>query len=242
MKTLIVTPLVMALAACATPASQEKTFILPQSLATLSANAPLACQFQKSLDDGKATKTTQWYFWRSPDRTENRDELTNQGEIWSKDAAGRFFYARLFYNEKVVLEFAPGDLAALGTNVKWDELYSLIDTKKLGHEWPLTGTENVSGSTLEHYAGQLKSGNAITVDWLPQLKLAAGITKKQPEGLTKLSLSSCGAATSVAVKPITEAQLNDFRHIDFTDLGDMESDPMVQHLEKIMGTHEHEGH
>lgn len=39
------------------------------------------------------------------------------------------------------------------------------------------------------------------------------------------------------MKPITKAQLDNFRRLDYTDLGDMEDDPMVQHIEKLLGGH-----
>jgi hypothetical protein len=239
MKTLLAASLISLLTACA--GTTEKNSTLPADLAGITPNAPLACQYQKILDNGTTPKTTNWYFWRSPERTETRDELTHQGEIWERDPAGKLFYTRVFYNEKVALEYVSGDLAALGSHITWKQLSSLIDTNNLGKELVLLNTENLDGLAVEHYAGKL-NGVQTEVDWLPSLALAARIHKIQPEGSSQLKLANCAQQPIFAVKPISEAELNSFRHIDFTDFGDLESDPMVQHLEQLMGEHQHEGH
>ncbi|GAB6139593.1 hypothetical protein JCM14076_03220 [Methylosoma difficile] len=236
MKILITAALISLLTACAGTA--EKKLSLPENLAAFAPNTPLACQYQKTLDDGKNQQTSHWYFWRTASRTETFDELTHQGEVWERDQAGKLFHTRLFYPEKLALEFVSGDLAALGSEVSWQQLSSIIDAKNLGRELLPVNQENLNGTVVEHYAGKL-NGVQTEVDWLPHLQLAARIDKHFPEGLTRLNLTNCGSAASLAAKPISQAELNNFRHIEFTDIGDMESDPMVQRIEKLMGGHQH---
>lgn len=234
MKTLLLTALIASLTACAGHTNRP----LPDSLAGFTPNTPIACQFDKELSDGKTSQHSDWYFWRQGQRTETRDEASQQGEIWEKNAAGQFFYTRLFYNEKVALDFVPGDLAATGSTPSWQMLSSLLDPSHLGKELALTGKENVNRIAVEHYRGTEK-GIETEVDWLPDTQLPARLSKKLPEGTVTLSLSQCGEQ-AIKAKPISKPELDNLRHLDFTDLGDMEEDPLVQHLEKLMGGHHHE--
>lgn len=239
MKHLFASSLILLLTACA--GSATKTHTLPKGLAEITSISPLACRFEKQTTDEKNPQSSNWYFWREAQRTETRDELSNQGEIWERNNAGQFFYTRLFYNERIALEFVPGDLAAIGTAASWRQLTSLIDPSMLGKELSLVGKDNANGIAIEHYRGTLNSV-ATEVDWLPALQLPARIVKKLPEGSVTLILAECAKESKFAVKPIVKSELDNMRHLDYTDLGDMEDDPTVQHIEQLMGGHHHEGH
>ncbi|MGZ8225202.1 MAG: hypothetical protein ACXWT3_01025 [Methylococcaceae bacterium] len=236
MKTLLTTSIILLLTACAGPAN--KMYALPEGLGEISATTSLACRFEKRIGAENNPQSSNWYFWRAPQRTETRDQLSGQGEIWERNNAGQFFYTRLFYNERVALEFTQGDLTATGAAPSWAQLTSLINPKTLGKELPLLGKENAGNITVEYYSGALK-GVLTEVDWLPALQLPARIVKKTPEGNLTLTLSECGNSAKLALSPISKAELDTFRHLDYTDLGDMEDDPMVQHLEQLMGGHSH---
>lgn len=201
----------------------------------------LACRFEKQTADATNPKNSNWYFWRQAQRTETRDDRANQGEIWERNNTGHYFYTRLFFNERIALEFLPGDLAATNATPSWQQLTSLVDPSTLGKELSLLGKENLDGTAIEYYSGAI-NGVPTEVDWLPALQLPARLVKKLPEGSVTLTLAECSKDANSAVKPIGKAELDNFRHLDYTDLGDMESDPMVQHLEQLMGGHHHEGH
>ncbi|MFI3120247.1 MAG: hypothetical protein QX203_09720 [Methylococcaceae bacterium] len=239
MKTLLTCSLIFSLTACA--GLSQKTYTLPEKLGALDAGSPLACRFQKQTTDGNTQQNSNWYFWRQAQRTETRDERSNQGEIWTKNAAGQFFYTRLFYNERIALEFVPGDLTATEAAPSWQQLTSLIDPNTLGKDLPLLSKDNSGNTAVEYYRGTVK-GVPTEVDWLPALQLPSRIVKKLPEGTLSLSLSECAKEAEFAVKPRTKLELDNLRHIDYTDLGDMEDDPKVQHLEQLMGEHHHAGH
>lgn len=239
MKTLLTCSLIFSLTACA--GLSQKTYTLPEKLGALDAGSPLACRFQKQTTDGNTQQNSNWYFWRQAQRTETRDERSNQGEIWTKNNAGQFFYTRLFYNERIALEFVPGDLTATEAAPSWQQLTSLIDPNTLGKDLPLLSKDNSGNTAVEYYSGTVK-GVPTEVDWLPALQLPARIVKKLPEGTLSLSLSECAKEAEFAVKPRTKLELDNLRHIDYTDLGDMEDDPKVQYLEQLMGEHHHAGH
>ncbi|MFI3157581.1 MAG: hypothetical protein QX199_15645 [Methylococcaceae bacterium] len=239
MKTLLAASLIFFLAACAGPS--QKTYILPEQLGEIDATTPLACRFEKQTSDGNKLQNSNWYFWRQAQGTETRDERSNQGEIWAQNNAGQFFYTRLFYNERVALEFVPGDLAATESAPSWQQLTSLIDPNTLGKELPLLSKDNSGNTAVEYYSGTVK-GVPIEVDWLPVLQLPARVVKKLPEGTVSLSLSECAKEAKFAVKPSTKSELDNLRHLDYTDLGDMEDDLMVHHIEQLMGEHHHGEH
>ncbi len=239
MKTLLAFLLVLLLSACA--GSATKTYILPEGLGQVVATSPLACRFEKHTTDGKNTQKSNWYFWRETQRTETRDELSNQGEIWERNSAGQYFFTRLFFNERVALEFVPGDLAAMGSSPSWQQLSSLIDPKTLGKELKPQGKGSAGGLSVEYYSGTIN--NVVTeIDWLPDLQLPARLVKKLSDITVILTVSDCGNVSKFAAKPITKPEFDKLRRLDYTDLGDMEDDPMVRHLELLMGGHHHENH
>lgn len=116
------------------------------------------------------------------------------------------------------------------------QLTSLVDPKMFGKELTLLSKDNSDGLTVEYYSGTINNV-ATEVDWLPALKLPARLVKKLPDGTVALTLSECNKGSKFVVKPITKAELDNFRRLDYTDLGDMEDDPMVQHIEKLLGGH-----
>jgi hypothetical protein len=228
------------LAACAS--LSEKSYTLPENLqATLGPDQAIACRFSKQASGADGQPATNWFFWREPQRTESRDALSNQGELWERNQAGQFFYTRLFYREKVALEFVPGDLAAIGSSANWAQLSSLIDPNLLGKELTLTKKSSQNGNAVEYFTGTIH-GIATEVDWLPSVQLPARLVKKLPEGEITLTLLECTAKTGLGLQPINKAELDSFRRLNYTDLGDMEDDPMVRHLEHLMGGHHHADH
>lgn len=239
MKILLTSSLILFLSACASPA--KNTYTLPENLSSITTTSPLACQFKKQLVNGQNPQSTNWYFWRDAQRTETRDGLSNQGEIWERNKAGQLFYTRVFYSDRVALEFVPGDLVAMGNTVSWQQLSSFIDPATLGKELLLQNKKTVNQVAVEYYSGTL-DGVPTEVDWLPAMQLPARLTKKLPEKTITITLSECAPASKLTVQPITKSELDNFRHIDYTDLGDMESDPMAQHIEQLIGGHHHQDH
>jgi hypothetical protein len=102
----------------------------------------------------------------------------------------------------------------------------------------LLGNANKNGMPVEYYKGTIN--NIVTeVDWLPSLQLPARIEKILPEGVLSLTLADCGNDSKFTVKPLKKSEFDNLRRIDYTDLGDMEDDPMVRHIERLMGGHQH---
>lgn len=227
---------IICLTACAD--SSQQALSLPQDLLGIASSSQLACRYKKQVGEGSKAKTTDWYFWRQPQRSETRDALSNQGEIWETLNPARFNYTRLFYNERVALEWGQGDLMASGSTPSIKQVNSIVDPDKLGKELALQGKSEANGMSIESYRGTINK-IVTEVDWLPALQLPARFLKKLPEGNVILTLSACDKDSQFPVKPISKAELDGFRRLDYTDLGDMEDDPMVHHIEQLLGGHHH---
>ena len=236
MKSLLIPSLIIWLSACADTAI--KNYALPEQLAQPTDTSTLACRYTKQTSDAKNQSATNWYFWRQPQRTETRDELSNQGEVWERNQTEQLFYTRLFYNEKVALEFVPGDLAATGVEPAWEQLTTLVNRRSLGKELALLNKTTSAGLDIEFYRGTINNVDT-EIDWIPALQLPARIAKRFPDAAVTLTLSDCGQAAKFSVKPISKSELDNMRRIDFTDLGDMEDDLMVRHIEQLMSRHQH---
>lgn len=240
MKHRVVWTFVALLAGCAGPAPKPAA-PEPPSLAGLDPSTPLGCRYEKHMTHGQQERRSNLYFWREAQRTETRDEASKQGEIWQRDGKDKLFYTRLFYPERVALEYTPGDLATVGSTATWEQVAALVDPQALGKTLQVQGRTGFAGVEAERYTGT-ENGVATEIDWLPGLKLPARVQRKSPEGVFELTLAECADISKAKQQPITRQELDGLRHIDFTDLGDMESDPAVQRIEAQLGGHHHEGH
>jgi hypothetical protein len=240
MNKLLTATVLLLLSACAS--SSKNGYSVPENLSQLSASSSLACRFEKQMVKAQPTRSSNWYFWRDANHTETRDELSRQGEIWQLMANQQFFYTRLFFAEKTALDFFPADLAALGNAPVWTQLTTLVDTQQFGKGLVLVSQNKQNPQhPVEYYSGVL-GGVKTDVTWLPALQLPAQLVKMLPEGQFTLTLKECATPEHLTVKPMSKTDLDNFRHIDYTDLGDMENDPTVKRIEQLMGGHHHDEH
>ena len=226
------------LTACSTAANRPLQ--LPTHLAGLSGQASLACHYHKQgMANGQAlTAPTDWYFWRDDTHTETRDEASQQGERWERDTRGQLSHTQLFFDRKLAVEYNTVDLLTLGINPDWQQLRSLIPPGALQNGLRRLESSRINGMQVDRYSGTL-DGMTAELDWLPALQLPARLYKAQDGKEYRLELEDCRPAGQFSVKP--GSALTDFRHLEYTDLGDMESDPDVERLHERMDGH-HSAH
>lgn len=225
-------------AGCALKLPHDSTKLDATALAALSADDPMTCRYRKERVHGDPNLHSSWEFIREPQRTESYDGATRQGEIWERDTQGRLTLTHVFTDEKVALDYSTGDLKAAGRLPVWASVWSIVDPGLFGKALTLQGKTAKGGLVLETYAGQL-AGVDTKIDWLPALKLPARIQKTSPTGTDSLSLEQCWPMAKAPRLPTPESQLNHYRHIDYSDLGDMETDPIVQKIVALSGGHAH---
>ena len=203
------------------------------SLAGLNDQSAISCQYEKSSEQGGAS--TDWAFIRQPNRTESRDFLTQQGQIWEKDSKALISMTHLFHQEKVALEYSSGELAATGKLEGWRKNWSVINPDQLKQGFRLEKVEKLGGLEALSYTSPV--GDVV---WLPSLQLPVLVRTFHEDGSAEfLTLKSCLPLEHAEIKPTTQAQLEQYRRIDFSDLGDMETDPQVRRVEAMLGGHDH---
>ncbi len=216
---------------------------LPARLSTFSPETPIACHYEKQVftTGHPPSSPTDWYFWRDEHHTETRDEASRQGDLWERDGREQLTYTRIFLDEKATLEYSSVDLLTSGMTPPWQQLRSLVDPKALGAVLKRQPGATRSGLVVEHYTGTL-DGMVTNIDWLPRLQLPARLEKKTGQGGFSLRLTTCHPLEKAAWKPGSLEARNRFRALEYTDLGDMESDPQVKRLLDSMGEQAHAHH
>lgn len=209
------------------------------SISGLTAQTPISCEFEKQDPDDVST-ASQGYIWsliRESDRVESKDELTQQGQIWERDSKGLITMTHLFHREKVALEYSSGELAATGKAADWEKIRSIINPAQLKNDFKVEKEEKNSGVRKVSYSSPVGS-----IEWLPDLMLPSSIRlSEKGEVGNKLMLKSCVPLSLAKVGPTPLSTLREYRHIDFSDIGDMETDPQVKRIESLLGGHSH-GH
>jgi len=210
-----------------------------QDLVSLTQSTPISCQYQKSYVTNGKINQGNWYFLRQQNRTESRDEVARQGEIWQRDSGQHLFLTHVFFTEKAALDYTASDLKASGRLPSWDSAWSIIDPSMLEKELRLVdkATDN-SGLVQETYRGKVNGINT-EVQWLPGLKLPSSISHPDSSDKQSLRLVNCWPINKATIQPTTDSTLSAYRHIDYSDLGDMETDPLVQKIVALSGGHSH---
>lgn len=208
----------------------------------LDKDSAAVCRFDRHSAKGTEQSKGAWYLLRSKDRVESFDETASQIQIWEKDQEGRVSELRVFRDEKLVLEISNGDLLASGELPRWSTVWSVVDRSDLEHDNQKIGVRPSALGEIEEYRG-LDEGLEIRVEWSSRLELPVSMKQSSSKGVDEVRLVGCWAPLESEVHGTSQEQLLDYRHIDFSDLGDMESDPQIQRISKLLGhSHEDEAH
>lgn len=135
-----------------------------------------------------------------------------------------------FHEHRAVLESTSGDLHAAGVERKWNALAEIIDVELL-QKLDGKGTKTVAGYKAERFRGKVGE-ISWEVWWIPELRLPGKIVQTKGKTRTETSLK-------VAEQGSLPQSANDFRRIDYADLGDLESDPLVQAILRDSHGHGH---
>lgn len=199
----------------------------------------IAAEFQTTVEDEQGDdkpRQYRWRFWRTQNRVETLNLEDKSGEVWEKTEQGEFTYQRLFHAHQQIIDYVPGDLKAIGIAPDWTGLSSLLN-----HEIraALHGgePETVEDRQAVHYQGGTEQA-PLEVSWLIREQLpAAMIRHENGHRLTTRIVAVYPGGQAPWSTPITD----DYRHLDFSDIGDKENDPFIKSiLPKLKGSHAHE--
>ncbi len=128
------------------------------------------------------------------------------------------------------------DLTLLDTTDQGFHQEALVPLSSETH----AGEAEVLGRRALAYRGRLGNGQ-VEILWLPDLKLAARVTHTAADRRTVHELQAF-LTDQDALSATTDAQLAEYRLVDFADLGDMETSPGMAWLKQVVATPRHPAH
>ncbi len=184
-------------------------------------------------------ESRQWLFWRDANRVEIRDAANALGELWRRDARGRVAYTYLEPAHQRGIEYSATDLKIIDYHRPWPALAGIVAPAELEKLAP-AGEAEVLGRRALVYRGRLGNGQ-VEILWLPDLKLAARVTHSTSDRRTVHELQAF-LTDQDALSATTDAQLAEYRLVDFADLGDMETSPGMAWLKQVVAAPGHPAH
>lgn len=171
-----------------------------------------------------------WYLWRAPDRVEIRTASGEVGEIWRRDDSGRIRFVYVEPVHKRGIEYTPADLRIIHHGRSWERLASIVAPAELAQLAPGPALRYL-GHPAQRYSGKI-GARTLDVVWLPEQQLAAEVTQVERGREVKTVLVSLEPA-AIAAAPLTEEALADFQLVDFSDIGDMETNTSMAWLKTV---------
>ena len=151
--------------------------------------------------------------------------------VWLRGSDG-LAHREVFPADARVVEYAPGDLRAIGHAPDWARLRGLVDPG-LRERLRTAGVARVDGSEAQRYRGE--EGDAkVELDWLQAAGLPARFHSGRGDARIELRLRSLQRLPAAQAFTAT----GDFRVLDYADIGDMERDPFARrHIHMGAGGH-----
>ena len=174
----------------------------------------------------------EWFMLREANQVELRDLNDDHSDLWRLQADGSLEYVYLMHGLQRAIDYAPVDLRLLGINAsesKWHGLSQLLSREELDGMQKKAGRA-YQGMATEIYKGKI--GNIKTeVTWIPELAVPLKLQYQYPKHTVTVQLKQRYqgklAQSKLPITPTTEATLQAYQHVDFTDIGDMEHDPVA---------------
>lgn len=185
-----------------------------------------------------APQSSDWYMWRSENRVEVRAESGEVGEIWRRDNKGRVNFVYVEPANKRGIEYNASDLRIIGHKRPWDRLASIVPPAELEKLNPAGETE-ILGHTAQRYSGKLDQ-RTLEVIWIPDLQVAARVSVAYPDRQVTTELKGFLGKEDVA--STSDDALAGYQLVDFSDLGDMETNESMAWLKQAAAAPGHEHH
>ena len=141
--------------------------------------------------------------------------------VWLRGGDG-LAHREVFPAEMRVVEYAPGDLRALGHTPDWAQLRGLVEPE-LRARLRDAGSARVVGGEARRYRGD-ENGAKVELDWLAEAGLPAYFRSGRGDSRVELRLRRLERKPAAQAFTATEG----YRELDYTDIGDMELDPFAR--------------
>ena len=185
-------------------------------------------------------KQSSWYFWRGENRVEIRDANHDVGEIWRRDNKGRLSFVYIEPAHKRGIAYNATDLQLIHNTRPWGRLISIVSPEELKQLTLAGETPGLNHQPAQIYKGKIDN-RSVEVLWMPALQLATRITSIYPDRKVITELKSLLNAEDNIVAT-SEDQLASYALVDFSDLGDMETNESMAWLKQATAAPGHETH
>jgi len=173
---------------------------------------------------------SKWFFWRTDKEIEVSNAERSFGEKWINNNQRSVFYQALYHDKKFLLDFQPADLKILGKQADW-EMRSNLFPQSLLTQLERKNTTKFNQYDVIRYEGKV-AGIEYRVDWIAELKLPARVEKNDSNTLIITELKEVYMLDKT---PYKQTSTEEYEAMDYADIGDNESHPVVAQLQKNVG-------
>lgn len=199
----------------------------------LAGNSIITCQYQVTIQDEQQSSTQEWIVWKKDNQVEILQKGAPYSVVWKRLKSGALQRKEVHHAFKTVINYEPGDATILGVNNRWESHAALFDQFLLNGLQAAGKSDKHSFSDL--YKGSKKSGELYQgnlygrryqVTWLPQENLPARVEIKSNHIKELIELVEIYNNENNPYPRIDWEEKYD--DIDFADLGDNETHPLVR--------------
>ena len=194
----------------------------------------LACQFETVFESKTQTQPSfksTWRFWRTNEEVESWQVGSKEGEVTSLDGAGGVQFRRIFHPERTEVFYSAMELKVLGKTRDWSQSFSLVAPTFLKEQLAPAGTEVMLETPVEKYEGTV-DGRKWAVHWSTKDQLAYLIRVESERGVSTTTLCERHALEK---QPWERLRKRGYNSIDFADLGDSETNPVIRRIMNRLG-------
>jgi hypothetical protein len=179
---------------------------------------PVRCDYETRMNNGSVHNAVDaWTFIRSENCIAHT--RANRSDIWTR-MGKQVGFEQAFHDQKLLIEYAPGDVRPEHGAKNWRALAEIIDPSLLS-KLKRKGSRKIAGHHTERFVGDIE-GVEWEICWIPELRLPAKIVTRKGNTISETVLKEVRHEAGPAII------FPEYRRADYADLGDMESDPAIQ--------------
>ena len=194
----------------------------------------VACQFETSFRGKDGTQREGkyvWRMWRAKREVEVYQVGSKDGEAWMLDGAGGVILGRILHPERTEVRFDAMQLRILGQAVDWSKCCSLVSLEFLESALTFRGEGSFLGRPVREFSGQVGS-EKWNVLWSSEDKLAVSIEVENEKTVSRTVLQE---RHELNAKPWERLRDRGYESIDYTDLGDGDTNPKIRRIMTRLG-------
>jgi len=194
----------------------------------------LACQFETVFESKVSSQPSFKSVlrrWRGAQEVESWQVGSKEGEVSELDGAGGVQFRRIFHPERTEVFYSAMELKVLGKTQDWSKSFSLVAPAFLVEKLAPAGQEVLLDTPLEKYVGSV-DGRKWEVLWSQRDQLAYRLRVESERGVSTTTLLE---RHPLDKQPWDRLRKRGYNAIDFADLGDMETNPVIGRIMSRLG-------